>query len=449
MTAAASATPPPGGPLAERLRAKLQAQQAAPAGARAPQPVPPEHYDFARFPELREYTNTRWYYDNQGFAWNMFREHEGVASALTRMDGREVVNFSSFNYLDLAGDARVRAAAKQAIDTYGTSTGSSRQIMGEIPVFGEFERELAAALGVEDALLSVGGYGANAFTIAYLARPRQDLILYDELVHNSALMGCRASGARRIAYPHDDGDALERLLAELRHQFERVLILTEGAFSMDGDIPDLPRLVEIKHRHKALLMVDEAHSVGLIGPNGMGIADHYGLPGSAIDVNFATLSKSFSTTGGYVAGRRELITMLKHYGPGVSLYSTAPAPATAATALEALRVMRAEPERRRRALANAAHFRACARAAGLDVGRSAGTGVVPLMIGDGELALWLAAQLFEQGVFAFPMLHPVVPRNEARLRFFVSAAHTEVQIERAVALIGELKASAPPSKGIL
>ncbi|MEX3930927.1 aminotransferase class I/II-fold pyridoxal phosphate-dependent enzyme [Paraburkholderia phymatum] len=440
----------------ERLRARLLGKTGAPradADAHAPPAVDrrvtikPEHYDFAYFPEMREYANTRWYYDNQGFEWNMFREHVGVTSAEVEIDGRRMINFSSYNYLDLAGDPRVKEAAKRAIDDYGTSTGSGRIIVGEIPLFGEFERELADVLGVEAAVMGVSGWGTNAGAIGYLAR-KQDLILYDELVHNSMLTGAKISGARRFAFAHNDCDALDRLLSEHRGQYERVLILTEGVFSMDGDIPDVPRLIDIKRRHKALLMVDEAHSMGVIGPRGLGVVDHFGLNGADIDIHFSTLSKSFATIGGYVAGRSELVTMLKHYAPGIGLYIASPNPANAAAALEALRIMRAEPERARNVVAIADYFRERAQAAGLDIGTSHASAVVPVMIAESETALWLAARLFDNGVFAFPMIFPVVPRNAARLRFFLNTAHTREHVDGTIALLAQLKASAPPAKGL-
>ncbi|TDN70713.1 aminotransferase class I/II-fold pyridoxal phosphate-dependent enzyme [Paraburkholderia sp. BL10I2N1] len=440
----------------ERLRARLLGKagterpdaQASALRAVSTRVKPgPEHYDFAQFPELREYTSTRWYYDKQGYEWNMFREHVGVASAEAEVAGRRVINFSSYNYLDLAGDPRVQEAARKAIDDFGTSTGSGRIIMGEIPIFAEFEREVADVLGVEDAVLGVSGYGTNVATIGYLAR-RQDLILYDELVHNSMLTGAKLSGARRFAFAHNDYDALERLLVEHRGHFERVLILTEGVFSMDGDIPDIHRLIEIKKRHHALLMVDEAHSMGVIGARGLGVVDHFGLNGADIDIHYASMSKAFATIGGYVAGRKELITMLKYYAPGLGLYIASPMPANAAAGLAALRIMRAEPGRARRAVDNAAHFRTRAREAGLSTGLSDGSAVVPVMLADAELALWMSARLFDNNVFAFPMIFPVVPRDAARLRFFINTAHTREQIDRTIRLLVELKAAAPASKGL-
>ncbi|HEY4297125.1 MAG TPA: aminotransferase class I/II-fold pyridoxal phosphate-dependent enzyme [Paraburkholderia sp.] len=440
----------------ERLRAKLFGKQhvamaaddtsaARAVGSRVT--VGPEHYDFAQFPELREYANTRWYYDKQGYEWNMFREHVGVAGAEVELAGRRMINFSSYNYLDLSGDPRVQSAAKQAIDHYGTSTGSGRIIMGEIPLFGEFEKELADVLGVEDAVLGVSGYGTNVAAIGYLAR-KQDLVLYDELVHNSMLVGAKLSGARRFAFRHNDCDALERLLVEHRRNFERVLILTEGVFSMDGDIPDIPRLIEIKKRHHALLMVDEAHSMGVIGARGLGVVDHFGLNGADIDIHYASMSKAFATIGGYIAGRRELITMLKYYAPGLGLYIASPMPANAAAGLAALRIMRHEPQRAQRVVENAGYFRRQATQAGLNTGLSEGSGVIPVMLADAELALWMAARLFDHNIFTFPMIFPVVPRDAARLRFFINTAHTREQIDCTIRLLAELKAAAPASKGL-
>lgn len=443
----------------ERLRAQLLGKQgtasvgAATGPEQGPRATPakvkvgPEHYDFAYFPELREFSNTQWYYNTQGYEWNMFRQHLGASSAVVEMDGRQLINYASYNYLDLLGDPRMQDAAKQAVDAFGTSAGSGRINMGEIPIFTEFEQLISQTLGVEDAVMAVNGYGANVATLGYLAR-RQDLVIYDELIHNSMLMGAKLSGARRLTFPHNDYDALEQLLVEHRQHYERVLILTEGVYSMDGDIPDIPRLIDIKRRHHALLMVDEAHSMGVIGPRGLGVVDYFGLDGADIDIHFSSMSKAFATVGGYIAGRKELIAILKHYAPGLLLYTAAPTPASAAAGLQALRIMHAEPERARRAVSNAGYFRTQARAAGLDTGLSHDSAIVPIMMPDGETAVWTTAQLFEQNICTFPMIFPVVPRNTERLRFFISAAHTREHIDRTVELLVDLRKNAPASKGL-
>ncbi len=232
---------------------------------RAPQKIQQAFHDFSQFQEYKDFTTMEWFYEKQNYTRNQFLKHLGSSDATVQLDGREFINYSSYNYLALACDPRVKEAAKLAIDRFGTSTGSGRSITGEVDLHQEFEKELSQVVGCEDAVLSVGGYSTNAFTVGYLARP-QDLIIYDELVHNSALAGCKMTTARRFSFPHNDYAALDRLLAQHRDKYERAFVLIEGVYSMDGDIPDVPRIVEIKNRHKALLMLDEAHSMGVIGP---------------------------------------------------------------------------------------------------------------------------------------------------------------------------------------
>ncbi|MFK7996724.1 MAG: aminotransferase class I/II-fold pyridoxal phosphate-dependent enzyme [Granulosicoccus sp.] len=408
----------------------------------------PEFHDISKFAEYKEFETTEWFYGKQKFEWNLFREHLGVSGAEVSIDGRQMINFSSYNYLDLAGDQRVLDAAKMAIDNYGVSTGSGRMITGEIPIHQEFEHELCDMFGSEEAVVSVGGYSTNAFTIGYIAR-KQDLIIYDELIHNSALVGSKISGARRLTFPHNDIDALDDLLKEHRAKYERVLVLIEGVYSMDGDIPDVPRTIEVAKRHKALIMVDEAHSIGVIGPKGLGVLDYFPeLKASDIDMLFGSMSKSFATCGGYVAGARPVISILKHYAPGVLLYGASPTPANTAAGLASLRIMRSEPDRALKLQSNAAYFIEKAQAAGLDTGMSADSGVVPIMIGSSEQALWLSVKLFESNICTYPMMFPVVPRGQARLRFFVNCAHTAEQIDHTVEKLTALLKEVPRDRGL-
>ncbi len=257
------------------------------------------------------------------------------------------------------------------------------------------------------------------------------------------------TSARRFSFPHNDYNALERILAEHRSFYERVFVLVEGVYSMDGDIPDIPRIIEIKNRYRALLMVDEAHSMGVIGPRGLGVTDYFQLDGRDIDIHYGSMSKAFGTCGGYIAGPKPLVAILKYYAPGVLLYGAAPTPANTAAGLEALRIMRAEPERALRVQSNAAYFVARARAAGLDTYQSRDSGVVPIMMRDSEQALWLSAQLFKRGICAYPMIFPVVPRDKSRLRFFINTNHTIEQIDQAVDLVAELIRNAPPPTGLM
>ncbi|TWT93120.1 aminotransferase class I/II-fold pyridoxal phosphate-dependent enzyme [Neorhodopirellula pilleata] len=415
--------------------------------ARSLDDIPPAYFQFKDFPEYKEYTTMQWYCQKQSFPQSLFQPHAGASDANVTIHGREFVNFSTYNYLALGSDERVKNAAIEAVRTFGAGTGSGRSITGEIDLHSAFEREICDVLGTEDAVLSVGGYSTNAFTIGYLCR-NQDLILYDELIHNSALIGCKMTGSRRFSFPHNDYDALTQLLDQHRGNFERVLILAEGVYSMDGDIPDVPKLVEIKDKYKALLMVDEAHSMGVIGPRGLGVCDYFGIDGKQIDILYGSLSKAFGTCGGYVAGPSPLIAILKHYAPGVLLYGASPTPANAAAALESLRIMREQPDRARRLQDNAAYFIQQAQTAGLDTYRSKDSGVVPIMMRDSELALWLSMKLWENGICSYPMMHPIVPRDKTRLRFFINVNHTHEQINQTIDLIGDLLKVAPKSKGL-
>ncbi len=426
---------------------KNEASQPAPGPTRSV-PLKTSFYDFAQFPEYKEFTTMQWYYAKQNYTKNQFLPHVGSSDATVVLDGRELINYSSYNYLALACDPRVKEAAKKAIDDFGTSTGSGRSITGEVDLHQQFEREISRVLGTEDAVVSVGGYSTNAFTIGYLCRP-QDLILYDELIHNSALVGCKMTTSRRFSYPHNDYAALDRLLAEHRGQYERTFILVEGVYSMDGDIPNVPRLIEIKKRHKALLMVDEAHSMGVIGPRGLGVTDYFPISGDDIDILYGSMSKAFGTCGGYIAGPKPLVAILKNYAPGVLLYGAAPTPANTAAGLETLRLMQSEPERVQRLRANADYFLEQAKAAGLNTYNSKDSGVVPIMMPDSEVALWLSIQLFDAGICSFPMLHPIVPRDKSRLRFFINCNHTRAQIDFTIKTLATNLANAPKSKGVM
>ena len=436
--------------ILDRLKTNLRVDEGGGVATRAATPVgklKPEFTQIAQFPEYKRFETEQWYMKSEKYPEFQFRKRLAVSDATVNLEGKEYINYSTYNYLALAGDPRVKQAAIDAVQQFGTSTGSGRSITGEIDIHQQFEHELCEVLGTEDAVVSVGGFSTNAFTIGYLCRPA-DVIFYDELIHNSALTGCQMTGARRYSFPHNDYEALDRMLSEHRGKYERCLVLIEGVYSMDGDIADVPRVIEIKNKHKALLMVDEAHSMGIIGPRGLGVVDHFGLDGKDIDIHFGSMSKAFATCGGYVAGEKALIDLLKHYAPGVLLYGAAPTPANSAAGLEALRIMRAEPERAQRLRDNATYFIQQAKAAGLDTYNSEGSGVVPLMMPDSEVALWLSIKIWEEGICAYPMLYPIVPRNKSRLRFFINTNHTHEQMDRTIETVEKYLKVAPKSKGI-
>lgn len=364
-----------------------------------------------------------------------FKVHDGIAGVTTRIGGREFLNFASYNYLGLCGDPRVSRAAKEAIDTYGTSVSASRLVAGERGIHRELEQAIAAAYEAEDAAVFVSGHATNVTVIGHLFGPR-DLILHDALIHNSVLQGIRLSGAHRLPYPHGDWAALDSILADQRRRYERVLIVIEGLYSMDGDYPDLPRFVDVKRKHRALLMVDEAHSFGVMGKTGLGIREHFGWPSRSVDIWMGTLSKSLASCGGFIAGETALVEHLKFLASGF-LYSVGMAPPVAASALAALQCMRAEPERVTTLQQRGVFFRDSARAAGVDVGNCAGFSIVPVITGSSAKAVRLSHALFERGIHVQPILYPAVPEKAARLRFFLNSGHTEEQIRETVRALKE------------
>jgi 8-amino-7-oxononanoate synthase len=364
-----------------------------------------------------------------------FRPHEGVSSHTIVIDGRPYINYSGYNYLGLAGHPEVSAAAKAAIDVYGTSVSASRFASGEIPLHRELERELAALVGAEDCVAFVSGYGTNVSTIGHLFDAR-DIIVHDELIHNSARLGGVMSGAKRFVFPHNDYAVLDKILGDQRGRFRRALVIVEGAYSMDGDVPDLPRVVAIKRKHRAMLMVDEAHSLGVLGERGGGVREHFGLASGDVELWMGTLSKAFSASGGFIAASASLVKALK-YTAGGFVYSVGLSPPDSAAALAAIRLMRREPQRIAQLRSRIALFKDLARAAGLDTGASE-SAVVPVVVGASLLALRLADALFKRGINVHPILYPAVPEASARLRFFLTASHTEEEIR---ATIGHIVAA--------
>ncbi|MFH8988094.1 aminotransferase class I/II-fold pyridoxal phosphate-dependent enzyme [Streptomyces sp. NPDC017940] len=362
------------------------------------------------------------------------RTHEGYNSARASVGGRTVLNFSAFNYLALSHHPRVRRAARAAVDRYGTSCSATPLLFGETPLHHRLDAEIASFLGTEAAIVFAGGHATNVATIGHLFGP-EDLILHDEWIHDSAVRGSVLSGARRLPFPHNDWRALDRALAGSRARARRALVLVEGAYSQDGDLPDLPKFIDVKNRHGALLMVDEAHSLGVLGRTGRGIGEYFGVDRADVDLWMGTLSKAVGSLGGYVAARRTIVEYLKFTAP-LHIFSTGTSPANTAAALEALRVLRDEPERVARLRHLAEHFRDSARARGLDIGVSRASAVVPVVIGGWEETMALSNALLRLGVNVMPIGYPAVPRDECRLRFFVNADHTEDELDRALDLLG-------------
>jgi 8-amino-7-oxononanoate synthase len=369
-----------------------------------------------------------------------FRAHDGIAAAHSRIAGQEVINFGSYNYLGLNGDPRVQAAAKAAIDTYGVSASASRMVSGERPLHGALEAALAAHYRAQAAVVFVSGHATNVTVIGHLLGPR-DLILHDAAIHNSCTEGARLSGAKRLSFPHNDWRAAEAALKESRRGARRALLVIEGHYSMDGDIPDLPRFIEIARRHDAWLMVDEAHALGVVGTRGHGLHEYYGIDPNEVDIWMGTLSKTLSACGGYIAGNASLIEWLKHSAPGF-VYSVGLAPALAAAALESLAIMHAEPERVARLHANAALFLGLAREAGFDTGTASAHAIIPVILGSSIAAARYSQLLLARGINVQPIIYPAVAEKAARLRFFISSEHTNADIRATIAALIAIRAEA-------
>ncbi|WP_344966365.1 aminotransferase class I/II-fold pyridoxal phosphate-dependent enzyme [Salinactinospora qingdaonensis] len=341
-------------------------------------------------------------------------------------DGQPLLMMSGYSYLGLGGDERVVEAAKAAVEQYGTGTHGVRALAGSIPLHRELEAELARLLGREEALAFGSGYAANVGTIGALCGPG-DTILIDKIDHASIVDGCQLSGAKVTRFRHNDPGHLDRRLQDSDDSGLR-LVIVDSVYSMDGDIAPLPQLREVCDRHGALLMVDEAHALGVIGRSGLGIEDHFDYE-HLVDIKLGTLSKGIPATGGWVVGSSRLIQHLK-YAARPFLFSAALAPAQAGAALAALRILESEPERVTHIQNEAARLRAILNEAGLQTGLSE-TAVIPLIAGSDEGAYDLATACRKAGVIGIPVVSPAVPTSLARLRIAVTANHTKAHIDTA------------------
>lgn len=364
-----------------------------------------------------------------------FKPVDALAQAVADR-GQRFVSFGHYDYLGLAHHPQVTAAGKAALETHGSGAGASRLVGGERLAHRAFERNLAGFLGVGATLAIISGYLANLSLIPHLI-DGQDLLVVDELAHNSIMTASRAGTFRTRTFAHNDCDALDALLQAERGNYRNVLIVTEGLFSMDGDIPDLPHLIDIKTRHSAWLMLDEAHSFGVLGPYGRGLSEHYGIDPKAIDISVGTLSKSFASSGGFIAASADVIEYLRYTLPGF-IFSVGLSPVTVATAQAALAVLQAEPERVARLRDNSGYFLSQARAAGFDTAHARGEAVVPILFHGSEATLAASRALEQAGVYVPPVVLIGVPSDKPRLRFFLSAAHDRADIDRVFAALAPL-----------
>lgn len=361
---------------------------------------------------------------------SLFRElrvAEGKNAERVIIQGQELVNLSSNNYLGLASHPRLREAAKEAIDKYGISATASRLIVGSMELHRQLEEKLATFEGMERALLFSTGYMANVGTIAAIVG-RGDIIFSDRLNHASIVDGILLSQAEWKRYHHRDIESLRKLLDKYRGYCRR-LIITDSVFSMDGDIAPLPELVNLAREYNCLLMVDEAHATGVLGERGRGAVEHFHLEGQ-IDIHMGTLSKALGGLGGFIAGSRELVDYLINKSR-TFIYTTAPPPAVVAAGLAALPLIDEEPERRKRLRENVCFFRESLQSLGFRTGDSQ-TQIIPILIGDNQLTMTFSQRLFQEGVYVPGIRPPTVPRGKGRLRVSLMATHTRSDLEKAL-----------------
>ncbi|MBE3599079.1 MAG: glycine C-acetyltransferase [Limnochordaceae bacterium] len=348
--------------------------------------------------------------------------------AVAVVDGRKVINLSSNNYLGLANHPYLKETAEKAVRDWGVGSGAVRPIIGTLRMHEELERRIAAFKKTEAALVFQSGFTANAGTVAAILG-KEDVIVSDELNHASIIDGCRLSRAEIRIFPHRDVEALRRLLEEARPKARRILVVTDGVFSMDGDIAPLPEIVRVAREFGAITMVDDAHASGVLGKNGRGSVDHFGLHGQ-LDIQVGTLSKAIGVLGGYVAGSRSLIDYLIARARPF-LFSTSHPPAVTAACLAAFDLLEREPERIQRLWDNTRYFKDGLKRIGFDTGASE-TPITPVIVGDESKAMRLSDELFDLGVFAQGIVYPTVPRGKARVRTIVTAEHTRDDLDRAL-----------------
>jgi len=358
--------------------------------------------------------------------FNIIRTIGSAQGAWLLVDGKKALNFCSNNYLGLAGHPRLKEAAQKAITHYGVGPAAVRSIAGTLDLHVELERRLAAFKGVEDALFMQSGFVANQAAIAPLVG-KEDVIFTDRLNHASIIDGCRLSGAKIVIYAHCDAADAEAKIKEHLAQYRRGLLVTDGVFSMDGDIAPLDKIYEVCEKYGVISMVDDAHGEGVLGRGGRGIVDHFGLHGK-FDVEIGTLSKAFGVVGGVIAGKKVIIDWLRQRGRPF-LFSSATTAADTAACMAAIDLLEESTELVDRLWANTQLFKAEMKKLGFDTGKSE-TPITPVILGENHVAQQFSRALFERGVFAMPIVFPTVPKGTARIRVMISAAHDPSDLEQ-------------------
>ena len=395
--------------------------------------VPERYFKIEQMPEYLRFERLKSLMVDSGIRNPFFSVHEGRIADTTVIDGKELISYSSYNYLSMSGETDVNQTAIDAINEFGTSVSASRIVSGEKTIHKVFEQELAEFLGVEDIITMAGGHATNETVIGHMVGPG-DLIIHDSLAHNSIIQGAELSGARRRPFEHNCWESLDQTLGEIRDEYHKVLIAVEGLYSMDGDYPELDKFVQVKKKHSAMLFVDEAHSFGTMGKTGRGLAEVFDVDRSDVEMWMGTLSKSFGSAGGFIGASKTMIEYLRYTTPGFVFAAGLP-PALVGAALGSLRKLKREPERVTQLQDISALFLKLAREVGLNTGTSQNSPIIPVITGSSLMALRLSEALYHNGINAQPILHPAVEEDQTRVRFFMTSSHTPEQVKFTVETI--------------
>lgn len=426
------------------VRGLVRHLSAVPQNTSVPAPVAPSpqraRRSFVDRPDIaairRRTALVRKIFDMTGMPSPLFLRRQGPNGPMIDGPNGPVTNFSSYNYLGLAAHPKVVRAAQDSLEQYGASASASRTLSGEIDLYDRLESRLACIYDVDAAVITTSGYLTNAGVIGFLLGKR-DALVCDALNHASIVSGGQWSGARRLTFRHNDPDSLRDVLRKSRSRFDRVLVVIEALYSMDGDIGRLPEIAAIAREFDCGVMVDEAHSFGVLGAHGHGVREHFGLPGDAVDIWMGTLSKSLGSCGGFIAGDGDLIEAIRTVAPSEQ-FACGPSPAAAGAALAALGVLDDEPDRLARLWRNAERFTSALRERHLDLALSQSTPICPVLI-PGELQVgFISSVLLQRGVYAGPVGSPGVQRGQERLRFFVTSEHTDEQLSSTADLVAEV-----------
>ncbi len=407
--------------LLQKLHKQHSAIQPSPPEAPGEDAGPEVAFDFRTLPAYREIKIVRSTGQTLGIDSPFFRRVDEVRGTKVKIEGSWKTNFASYDYLGLNQSSAVADAAALGAREWGVSSTASRVVGGHRRYHAELENRIADFLGVEECITMVSGYGTNLAGLRTLVT-KGDLVLVDALAHNSIYEGVRASGADHFAFPHNDYNWVDDKLASVRGDYENVLVVIEGLYSMDGDIPDLPKFIETKNRHGSWLMIDEAHSLGVLGMTGRGLCEEYGIDAEHIEIIMGTLSKALCSCGGFIGGSSGLIDLLRFKAPGF-VYSVGLSAPNAYAANEALKMLARDtgPVDRLRELSK--YFRAKAGHYNLDCEMGGEFPIIPVMTWDSLAAIWVSNKLFENGFNVLPIIAPAVPNKSARLRFFLTANH--------------------------